>query len=61
MMIYDRPISAKSTEEKRKSNKIGPAHHILSEKLGYEVGANSSSAKKRYPSTNPKDDLFRWK
>lgn len=50
MMIYDRPISAKVAEERRKNMK-GLAYNPLAEKLGHDMGPNSSG-KKRYPSSN---------
>lgn len=62
MMIYDRPISAKSNEDRRKAPKVkAPDHHLITEKLGYDMLATNSSAKRRFPSTTTKDDPSKWK
>ena len=61
MMIYDRPVSAKA-DDRKKVNKILPSHHNhLAEKLGHDMMVTNSSAKKRFPSTAPKEDFFKWK
>lgn len=62
MMIYDRPISAKSNEDKRKGGKLpGNYPNVFGDKLGHEMLVTNFASKKRYPSTNPKDDLYKWK
>lgn len=62
MMIYDRPISAKSTQEKRKGSKIVGGHqNVFADKLGHDMLATNFSSKKRYPSSNAKEDFYKWK
>jgi hypothetical protein len=59
MMIYDRPISAKVNEEKRKIGK--PGSHIA-DKFGQSNDMMIGNfSKKRYPSSNARDDPFKWK
>jgi len=59
MMIYDRPISAKVNEDKRRIGKTG--NHIA-DKFGHGNDLMISNfSKKRYPSSNARDDPFKWK
>jgi len=62
MMAYDRPNSAKDKEaEKKKIGRLGVPNIVpLTDKLG-EMMVTNSTAKKRYPSSNPKDDTFKLK
>lgn len=51
-MIYDRPISAKINEEKKRTTKNITHNNDL---------MVSNFSKKRYPSSNNRDDPYRWK
>ena len=59
MMIYDRPISAKVNDDKKKG--VKPGH--LGEKLGHHGNdlMVTNFSKKRYPSSNARDDPYKWK
>lgn len=59
-MTYDRPTSANINNDKKKGTKM-VGGNPLNEKLGYDMMIMGSTAKKRYPSTNPKEDSFKWK
>jgi hypothetical protein len=59
MMIYDRPISAKSNEDKRKAGKVAGYHNVFVDKLGHDMLVTNFSSKKRYPSSNSKDGLYK--
>jgi hypothetical protein len=59
IVALDRPISANQVSDKKRGRP--PAMGILSDKLGGEMMVTGSTAKKRYPSSNPKDDSFKWK
>lgn len=59
MMIYDRPISAKSNEDKRKAGKVAGYHNVFADKLGHDMLVTNFSSKKRYPSSNSKDGLYK--
>jgi len=59
MIVLDRPISANQISEKKRGRP--PAMAMLADKLGGEMMVTGSMAKKRYPSSNPKDDSFKWK
>ena len=70
VMAYERPTSANISNggsDKKRVIKPTTTTNPLSEKLGYEMmvtgsgPATGSSAKKRYPSSNPKEDSFKWK
>lgn len=62
MMIYDRPISAKTNEDKRKTGKLNhPTTNPLAEKLGYDMVGANWSGKKRFPSASHKEESFKWK
>ena len=59
MMIYDRPLSAKVTD--KRTGKM-PTHNPISDKLGgHDLLVTNSSTKKRYPSSNHREDPFKWK
>lgn len=68
MLPNERPTSANpnpntfnTPSDKKKPLRSGT--NPLSEKLGYDmmITGSSSSSKKRYPSSNPKEDSFKWK
>lgn len=62
-MTYDRPTSANINSDKKKppTTTKPPPSNPLAEKLGYDMMITGSSSKKRYPSSNPKEDSFKWK
>lgn len=53
LTAYERPISANSGSDKKKAVKA-PVSNPIAEKLGYDMMITGSTAKKRYPSSNPK-------
>lgn len=53
LTAYERPISANSGSDKKKAVKA-PLSNPIAEKLGYDMMITGSTAKKRYPSSNPK-------
>jgi hypothetical protein len=53
LTAYERPISANSGSDKKKMVKA-PVSNPIAEKLGYDMMVMGSTAKKRYPSSNPK-------
>jgi hypothetical protein len=57
---FDRPTSANIGSDKKKPIKP-TASNPISEKLGYDMMITGSNSKKRYPSSNPKEDSFKWK
>ena len=61
LMTYDRPTSANIGSDKKKAPKPPVATNPLTEKLGYDMMITGSNSKKRYPSSNPKEDSFKWK
>ena len=61
MMIYDRPISAKGAEDRRKASKYGGHSNAIADKLGGHEMLVTNSSKKRYPSTTIREDPFKWK
>lgn len=60
LMTYDRPTSANIGSDKKKGTKV-VTNNPLTEKLGYDMMITGSNSKKRYPSSNPKEDSFKWK
>lgn len=55
MMIYDRPVSAKVSDDRRRIGKV-PVNNAISDKLGnYEMIVTNSTTKKRYPSSNHRE------
>jgi hypothetical protein len=61
---FDRPTSANIAADRKKpsSSKPTSGNNIINEKLGYDMMiTGSSNSKKRYPSSNPKEDSFKWK
>lgn len=58
-MNYDRPTSANINADKKKGTKI--VSNPINEKIGYDMMITGTTTKKRYPSTNPKEDSFKWK
>lgn len=54
MMIYDRPVSAKVADDRKKTGKM-PISNALSDKLGGYDMITGGSTKKRYPSTNHRE------
>jgi hypothetical protein len=58
---FDRPTSANIASDKKKPSKPTSGNNILSDKLGYDMMITGSNSKKRYPSSNPKEDSFKWK
>lgn len=61
LMTYDRPTSANIGSDKKKTSKPPVTTNPLTEKLGYDMMVTGSNTKKRYPSSNPKEDSFKWK
>lgn len=53
IMNYERPISANINGDKKKLKPNG-IPNPLAEKLGFDMMVTGSTAKKRYPSSNPK-------
>ena len=65
LMAYDRPISANTNLDKKKGTKITPPNPVV-EKMGIDMMVTNSTsansnAKKRFPSSNPKDYSYKWK
>jgi len=58
MMIYDRPLSAKVTD--KKGGKVAAQNPINDKLGGYDMLANAM-AKKRYPSSNGREEAYKWK
>ncbi len=61
IMTYDRPTSANMNIDKKKPVTKPPGSNPISDKLGYDMMVTGSNTKKRYPSTNPKEDSFKFK
>jgi hypothetical protein len=59
VVALDRPISANQMSDKKRG-RPPPAMMMMADKLGGEMMVTNST-KKRYPSSNPKDDSFKWK
>ncbi len=53
-MTYERPQSANIAAERRKMRNMMPGYSDKKEQM-------MVTGKKRYPSTNPRDDLYKWK
>ncbi len=60
-MTYDRPTSANMNLDRKKQPTKPTTNNPISEKLGYDMMITGSNTKKRYPSTNPKEDSFKFK
>lgn len=59
MMAYERPQSANIAADRRRlKNGLLPTAVLGSRE---EMMVTGLSSKKRYPSTNPKDDPYKWK
>lgn len=54
IVAYERPQSANIAAERRKVRNVGPNYFEKKEEM-------MVTGKKRYPSTNPRDDLYKWK
>ena len=54
VVAYERPQSANIAAERRKIRNVGPNYFDKKEEMVV-------TGKKRYPSTNPRDDLYKWK
>jgi protein-tyrosine phosphatase len=61
VMTYDRPTSANINQDRRRPTKPPAPNNPLAEKLPYDMMITGSNSKKRYPSSNPKEDSFKWK